>query len=89
MKYYLTGSQAGLIDKYTQDKVGIPVRVVMEKAAEAAADELEKKLGGAESFFSKKRDKILVVAESGNNGGDGVAVARILKTKTVTALVYT
>ena len=31
MNYYLTGSQAGLIDKYTQDKVGIPGLVLMEK----------------------------------------------------------
>ncbi|MBO4591726.1 MAG: NAD(P)H-hydrate dehydratase, partial [Eubacterium sp.] len=42
----------------------------------------------SESFFSKKRDKILVVAESGNNGGDGVAVARILKTKGYDTYVY-
>ena len=39
MKYYLTGQQAGVIDRYTQDKVGIPGLVLMEKAAETAAAE--------------------------------------------------
>ncbi|MBR6404514.1 MAG: NAD(P)H-hydrate dehydratase [Eubacterium sp.] len=88
MNYYLTGSQAGLIDKYTQDKVGIPGLVLMEKAADVAVQELERRLNGSEGFFSKTRDKILVVAESGNNGGDGVAVARILKTKGYDTYVY-
>ena len=88
MKYYLTGKQAGLIDRYTQDKVGIPGLVLMEKAAEVAADELEKRLKDSSFLFDMLRDKILIVAESGNNGGDGVAVARILKTHGYDTYVY-
>ena len=88
MKYYLTGQQAGLIDRYTQDKVGIPGLVLMEKAAETAADELERKIEEDGFGFSKEKDKILIVSESGNNGGDGVAVARILKTHGYDTYVY-
>lgn len=88
MKYYLTGAQAGLIDRYTQDKVGFPGLVLMEKAAETAAQELECKLSEYAENFDKSRDKILIVAESGNNGGDGVAVARILKTHGYNTFIY-
>ena len=34
MVYYLTGKQAQCIDRYTQDVIGIPGIVLMEKAAE-------------------------------------------------------
>ena len=103
MKFYPTGKQAQLIDKYTQDEIGIPGLVLMEKAAETLAGELisfairsnskiddsgyekyKEKLGG----FRKDRDRILAVVESGNNGGDAVAAARILKTWGYDTYIY-
>ena len=114
MKYYLTGKQAQIIDNYTQDIIGIPGLVLMEKAAEKLADEIDKivrianndadvdtnissdsgiytnsekelcKLKG----FRKDRDKILSVVEGGNNGGDAIAAARILKTKGYDTYIY-
>ena len=71
MLYFPTGNEAGAIDYYTIEKIGIPQMVLMERAALALADETEKICKGKDS-------KILVMAESGNNGGDGVALARIL-----------
>ena len=74
MKLYPTSKQSAYIDRYTQDVIGIPGIVLMEKAADAAVRAFIEKFPS----FDRK-DKILVVAESGNNGGDGAATARILK----------
>lgn len=71
MKYIVSGEEMARIDDYTVNNVGLPQMVLMERAA------LEI-FGYIKSKFSKK-SRILVVVESGNNGGDGVAVARLLK----------
>lgn len=82
MIYYLTGKQAQCIDRYTQDVIGIPGIVLMEKAAEKLACFVESKIKDA------GRDKILCIVESGNNGGDAVACARILKCRGYRTAVY-
>lgn len=71
MMYFPTGEAAGEIDRYTQDEIGIPGMVLMEKAAEAVAAELKR-------YLKEDRDRVLCLAETGNNGGDCVAAARIL-----------
>ena len=72
MRYLVTGEEAARIDRYTIEEIGVPQLVLMERASLAVAEE-------AQSIVrDKKHDHILVVAESGNNGGDGVAAARIL-----------
>ena len=72
MRYLVTGKQAALIDRHTIEEVGVPQLVLMERASLALAEEVEGLVR------DKAHDRILVVAESGNNGGDGVAAARIL-----------
>ena len=72
MRYFVTGKQAAEIDRYTIEEIGIPQLVLMERAALAAAEEVAKVVADI------RHDRILIVAESGNNGGDGVAAARIL-----------
>jgi len=57
-------------DTYTMSEIGIPGIVLMERAAYALVQEVQK--------HSTKGDRILAVCGSGNNGGDGVAAARIL-----------
>ncbi len=58
------------IDKITIEEVGIPSAVLMERAAYSVFEEIE--------LLATKSEKILVLAGTGNNGGDGVALARIL-----------
>lgn len=70
MRYLPTGEQMKKADQMTIEKIGIPSMVLMERAA----------LGVVETLKQEQLDlsKVLVVCGSGNNGGDGYAVARLL-----------
>ncbi len=70
MRYLYTGRQAKEIDSHAIHTVGIPGLVLMEKAAMTIAAVLMER--------EDKTKKILAVCGSGNNGGDGVAAARLL-----------
>lgn len=59
------------IDQETMEKIGLNNGMLMENAGQAVAREIESRI--------KKNDKIIVIAGKGNNGGDGVVIARILK----------
>lgn len=59
-------------DKYAIEKLGIPSLVLMERAAEQLFSQAKKMLG---TFDGRT---IVVFCGSGNNGGDGFAVARLL-----------
>ncbi len=61
------------IDSYSIHTAGIPSLELMERAAAAVADCVEQSI--------HVQDRILAVCGSGNNGGDGVAAARILKNR--------
>lgn len=50
--------------------IGVPAIVLMEAAAQAIVAQMRKHV--------TKKDRILVVAGSGNNGGDAIAAGRIL-----------
>ena len=87
MRFYPDRKQAQEIDRYTQENIGIPGIVLMERAAIKLADHIAavcEKLDG----FDKKKDRILAVVEGGNNGGDAVAAARLLKCKGYNSYVY-
>ncbi len=70
MRYLLNSEQMKSVDNYTINKLGIPSIVLMERAALSVATEI------MERFDKSKR--ILVVCGTGNNGADGLAIARIL-----------
>lgn len=70
MKYALGAGQMKEIDRYTIETIGIPSCVLMEKAAMAIVRHVKGLCG--------KNDRILAVCGYGNNGGDGIAAARIL-----------
>lgn len=70
MRYLYTGKQAKEIDSHAIHTVGIPGLVLMEKAAMTIAAVLMER--------EDKTQKILAVCGTGNNGGDGVAAARLL-----------
>ena len=72
MEYIVNGSQAREIDRCSIQEIGIPSMVLMEKAAMSVASCIM-------AQADKKQDCILVVCGTGNNGGDGVAAARMLQ----------
>lgn len=73
MDYLVTASEMKRADRETIEYFGIPELVLMENAARETAHYI------TENFSDKKR--VLVLAGSGNNGGDGMAVGRILHQK--------
>lgn len=71
MKELVTSKQMQEYDAYTINNIGIPSLVLMERAALGVLEELLKE------EYPKK--KILVICGIGNNGADGLAIARLLK----------
>lgn len=71
-----------LIDKKAISEYGIPGIVLMENAAIQVIKEIEAKYGD----LTKKR--VTVVAGKGNNGGDGLAIARHLINRGTKIIVY-
>ncbi len=70
MQYILNCGQMKEADRHTIEEMGIPSMVLMERAALSVAQEIADTCTG--------QDRILVVCGVGNNGGDGLAVARLL-----------
>lgn len=70
MKYLLTGQQMKAWDTNTIECFGMPALVLMERAA----------LKVVECMRTENYDlsNVLVVCGTGNNGGDGIAIARLL-----------
>ncbi len=87
MRYYPDRKQAQEIDRYTREVIGIPGIVLMERAAMRLAIRIADACKAIKGF-DKKRDKILAVTECGNNGGDAVAAARLLKCEGYDTYVY-
>ncbi len=80
MRYLPTGKWMQMADQHTINVIGIPSMVLMERAALKVVESMEK-----ENCDLKK---VLVVCGSGNNGGDGFAVARLLKVKGYKPVVF-
>ena len=70
MKYIVSGSEMNRIDEFAINEIGIPQMVLMERAALCVYNHIKSK-------FNPKA-KILIVVEGGNNGADGIALARML-----------
>ncbi len=70
MEFLLNAEQMKHCDSDTIEKIGIPSLVLMERAALSVVDEIRRANCDLRS--------VLVVCGSGNNGGDGFAVARLL-----------
>lgn len=76
----LSAEQMMLCDSYTIEQLNIPSQTLMERAAEGTAEVLL-----SDGRFDAKQ--VLILAGGGNNGGDGIAIARILHTKGIDARV--
>ena len=79
MKYSVDSMGMKCIDDYTINELGIPAMELMERAATALVERMLLRI--------KKTDRILSVCGPGNNGGDGVAAARLLKLKGYTVAI--
>ena len=80
MKKIVSGSDMKKVDNYTINDIGIPSIVLMERAALSVADFI---------CQNEKRDcTVLVVAGTGNNGADGLAVCRMLYLKGYCTCLY-
>lgn len=71
MTKVVTAKEMRALDHHTINEVGIPALVLMERAALAIADHIL-------ALPKEKRHQVVVVVGNGNNGGDGLAVARLL-----------
>jgi NAD(P)H-hydrate epimerase len=69
----LTAAQMREADRLTVTQYGIPNLQLMENAGAAIAGFLREKFAGL------TRGKIVVLCGKGNNGGDGLVIARLLK----------
>lgn len=74
MKYLVTAAEMKRYDKNTIERTGIPGMVLMERAALAAFEVIEERFGNKDRCCKR----VLIVVGTGNNGGDGLALARLL-----------
>lgn len=67
--YVVNAQEMRELDRFTIDQIGIPGPVLMENAGVAVVKEIEKRW---------PTGKVVVVSGYGNNGGDGLVIARHL-----------
>ena len=78
----VTAEQMRACDRRTIEEIGLPGLVLMENAAQGAVRVLNDHLGSPEGL------RVAVLAGRGNNGGDGLAMARILANQGALCEVY-
>lgn len=79
MKELVTAEQMRRSDAFAIEHQKMPSQVLMERAALAVAEEV---------LLHQNPGKILAVCGTGNNGGDGVAAARILRLRGYDAEIF-
>ena len=77
-----TAAQAQQTDEYTINTIGIPSLVLMERAALGVTDRI------LEILDEDRQRPVICVCGKGNNGADGLAVARQLSEADVNVSVY-
>lgn len=83
MKYVISGEVAANVDEITIKSYGIPSMVLMERAALSVCHEVFKY-----NIFNEYKDNVVIIAGTGNNGADGLAIARILNEEGIIPKVY-
>lgn len=73
MRYVITADEMKYYDNATIEEIGIPSLLLMERAAMEMANAVAER--------RQMTEKVLVFAGSGNNGGDALAVGRLLAEK--------
>ena len=80
MSKAITIAEAQRYDAHATNVIGIPAMVLMERAALATFNNL------LNDDFDL--DRVVIVTATGNNGGDGIAVARLLKIRGIDVTIY-
>lgn len=88
MKYAVTALEMKQIDDTTINDIGIDALILMERAALKVADCVNSLCSSLKSTQKEREKKILAVCGVGNNGGDGIAAARILETRGFSCVIY-
>lgn len=70
--YLVTAEEMKEYDSNTIERIGVPGMVLMERAALAALEVIQERWG---------KGNALILSGMGNNGGDGLALARLLSEK--------
>lgn len=86
MKYVVDAREMKLFEETVIEMMGIPSLVLMERAALAVAAEIQAYAGTR--LLREEEKSLLVVAGSGNNGADGLALARIMSAEGWQVTVY-
>lgn len=80
MKYVVNAAEMKHYDNNTIEHIGLSSEVLMERAALSVIEELKK--------TGRRMKRVLVVAGCGNNGGDGIAIGRMLLLEGVSVDIY-
>lgn len=80
-EYILTGEEMQSYDKNTIEYFGVPSIILMEQAALSALDAIRKR-----TVLQYK--KVLVLAGNGNNGGDALALGRLLTEQNANVTIF-
>lgn len=82
MRDIVTAQEMKDLDRNTIENAGVLSLVLMERAALKTVEEMKKR------WKQEDREKVLVVCGSGNNGGDGLAIARLLHLQGISVSFY-
>jgi len=69
----LTAAQMQDVDRATTERYGVPSLALMENAGRSVVEFLQ------ERFSPLEEQEIVILCGRGNNGGDGMVVARMLR----------
>lgn len=74
----LTPEQMRLADRYAIETLHIPPAILMEGAARATFECIHPRMKSHAALYHRPRLNVLILCGSGNNGGDGFALARLI-----------
>lgn len=80
MKYLLSGQEMKIWERTMMERFHTPSILLMERAAQAVVEEV---MNGNYDLR-----KVMIVCGTGNNGGDGLAIARLLTVNKICAEVF-
>jgi len=84
----LTAAEMREVDGQTTARFGIPGLQLMESAGQQVCEVILRWLGGGRAAELRRELKISILCGKGNNGGDGLVVARHLKATGIESRVY-